>query len=193
MLNSRNTNSSGNRRDPLFRYERFFDTRRETILTMLTVLSDPTNAQRTLSCLSSLPVEIFKTPTTCLDGRELNSLCPNGRLNCLPAWSNVNLQLHGRTSTSQHYGRTQLLNILVGTQLLNTMAGTQLNLFQNLPNSQPISSGHDVIHTPAPFPVLGLLWQWWLSYPLRTSVNCTNWLHTWTLNPNSSKPNQTEW
>ena len=24
-------------------------------------------------------------------------------------------------------------------------------------------------------------------------VNCTNWLHTWTFNPNSSKPNQTEW
>ena len=22
----------------------------------------------------------------------------------------------------------------------------------------------------------GLLWQWWLSYPMRTSVNCTDWL-----------------
>ena len=67
----------------------------------------------------------------------------------------------------------QLRNTMVGPQLLNTMVGTQLNLFQNLPNSQPISSRHDVIHTPAPFPVWGLLWQWWLSYPLRTSVNCT--------------------
>ena len=47
--------------------------------------------------------------------------------------------------------------------------------FQNLPNSQPISSGHDVSHTPASFPVWGLLWQWWLLYPLRASVNCTQW------------------
>ena len=39
----------------------------------------------------------------------------------------------------------------------------------------------------------GLLWQWWLSYLFRTSVNCTNWLYTWALKPNSSKPNQTEW
>ena len=38
----------------------------------------------------------------------------------------------------------------------------------------------------------GLLWQWWLSYPLRASVKCTNWLYTWAVNPNSSKPNQTE-
>ena len=53
--------------------------------------------------------------------------------------------------------RLQLLNTMVGPQLLNTMVRPQLNLFQNLPNSQPISSGHDVIHTPAPFPVWGLL------------------------------------
>ena len=65
--------------------------------------------------------------------------------------------------------------------------------FKNPPNTQPISSGHDIIHTPAPFPVWCLLWPWWLSYPLRASVNCTNWLHTWTRNPNSSKPNQTGW
>ena len=39
----------------------------------------------------------------------------------------------------------------------------------------------------------GLLWQWWLSYPLRTSVNCTNSLHTWALKPDRLKPNQTEW
>ena len=30
----------------------------------------------------------------------------NGRkLNCLPPWSNVNLQIHGRTSASGHHGR----------------------------------------------------------------------------------------
>ena len=47
----------------------------------------------------------------------------------------------------------QLLNTMVGPQLLHTMVGPHLNLFQNLPNSQPISSGHEVIHTPAPFSV----------------------------------------
>ena len=53
---------------------------------------------------------------------------------------------HGPISNPQLYGQTQLLNIMVGTQL---------NLFQNLPNSQPISSEHDIIHTPASFPVWG--------------------------------------
>ena len=42
--------------------------------------------------------------------------------------------------------------------------------FSKSSNSQPIFSGHDVIHTPTLFPVGGLLWQWWLSYPLRASV-----------------------
>ena len=50
---------------------------------------------------------------------------------------------------------------------------TQLTCFSKYPNSQPISSGHDVIHTPVTFPILGLLWQLWLLYPPRTSVNCT--------------------
>ena len=53
---------------------------------------------------------------------------------------------------------TQLLNIMVGPQLLHTMTGTQLpRFFQNLPNSQPISSGHDVINTPVPFSVWGFI------------------------------------
>ena len=47
---------------------------------------------------------------------------------------------------------------------------SQLTLFQNPQILRTISSGHDIIHTPAPFPVWGLLWQWWLSYPLRTSI-----------------------
>ena len=69
----------------------------------------------------------------------------------------------------------------------------QLIIFQNPQILRTISSGHDVIHTPASIPVWGLLWQWRLSYPLRTSVNCSNWPYTWTHNPNSSKSNQTEW
>ena len=39
----------------------------------------------------------------------------------------------------------QLLNTMVGRHLLHTMVGTILNLFQYLPNYQPVSSGHDVI------------------------------------------------
>ena len=68
-----------------------------------------------------------------------------------------NSQLHGRTPTSQHHGRTQLLHTMFGPQLHNIILRTQLNLFQKLPNSQPISSGHDVIHTPASFPVWGFI------------------------------------
>ena len=52
--------------------------------------------------------------------------------------------------------------------------------FSKYPNSQPIVSRHDVIHTPVSFPIWGLLWQLWLSYPLRTSVDCTQCLCTWT-------------
>ena len=52
--------------------------------------------------------------------------------------------------------------------------------FSKSPNSQPIASGHDILHTPAPFPIWGLLWQLWLSYPLRASVDCTQCLCTWT-------------
>ena len=42
--------------------------------------------------------------------------------------------------------------------------------FQNPQILRTISSGHDVIHTPVPFPVWCLLWQWWLSYPLRARM-----------------------
>ena len=53
--------------------------------------------------------------------------------------------------------QSQFLNTMVGPQLLHAMVGTQLNLFENLPNSQPISSGHDVIHTPPTDDTLELL------------------------------------
>ena len=56
----------------------------------------------------------------------------------------------------------------------------QLTSFSKSENSQPIASGPDVIHTPAPFSLWGLLWQLWLSYPLCASVNCTKCLCTWT-------------
>ena len=83
------------------------------------------DARRIMWCVRSLSVEICKTPTTCLNDIELNSLCPNGReLSYLPQWSNVNFQL---------------------------------TLFQNPQIIRTISSGHDAIHIPAPFPVWGLI------------------------------------
>ena len=75
-------------------------------------------------------------------GREKSNRRRNGReLNRLPPWSNANLRLHDSDFSfsipwsdpaSQHHGRRN-----------------STESFQNFPNSQPISSGHDVIHTPA--------------------------------------------
>ena len=93
--------------------------------------------------------------------------------------------------------QSQFLNIIVGPQLLNIIVGPQLqlsaieadnptvclhgpistfqqSLFQNIQILRTIASGHDIIHTPASFPIWGLLWQLWLLYPLHASVNCTH-------------------
>ena len=63
---------------------------------------------------------------------------------------------------------------------LNSVSCLQLTCFSKYPNSQPVASRHDVIHTPVSFPIWGLLWHLWLSYPLRANVNCTQCLCTWT-------------
>ena len=78
-------------------------------------------------------------------------------------------------STVGHWGPKALCLLLA----LNS-ASLQLTRFLKYSNSQPIASRHDVIHTPVQFPIWGLLWQFWLSYPLRASVNCAQWLCTWT-------------
>ena len=57
---------------------------------------------------------------------------------------------------------------------LNSASCLQLTVFQKMPKF----SAHDVIHTPVPFPIWGLLGQLWLSYPLRTSVDCSQCLCT---------------
>ena len=43
------------------------------------------------------------------------------------------------------------------TQLSTSMVLSQLTLFQNPQILRTISFGHDVIHTPAPFPVWGFI------------------------------------
>ena len=79
-------------------------------------------------------------------------------------------------STMGHWGPRALCLPLV----LNSASCIQLTCFSKYPNSQPIASSHDIIHTPVSFPILGLLWQSQLSYPLHTCVNCTQCLCTWT-------------
>ena len=123
--------------------------------------------------------------TTSFNGRN-PAVCPNGR--------NSTIFFHSPLLISQHHSRTPTSHIIVRSQFqLSTIeadnptvclhwskVNSQLTLFQNLQILWTIASGHDVIHTPASFPIWGLLWQLWLSYPLRTSVNCTQCLCTWT-------------
>ena len=98
-------------------------------------------------------------------------------------------KLPGRTSSSQHHGlnSTSTLDSMTENSILNTtMAETKLSVnskltcFSKSPNSLPIASGHDVIHTPVPFRIWGLVWQLWLSYPLRASAKLYPMLCTWT-------------
>ena len=155
----------------LFRYElfinfwlRFFDTKRErdTILTILTI--------------------------------------PNIRhiswsnLNFSPSWSDLTSHHHGRTPTSHHYGRAPTSQhhyrtptstvCLWGRQpnclLTFSKVNSQLTWFFKSSILRTIASGHDVIHTPASFPIWGLSWQLWLPYPLRTSVKLYPMLCSWT-------------
>ena len=75
----------------------------------------------------------------------------------------------------------QLLNLMVRPQLHNTIVRPQLNLFQNLPNSQPISSGHEVIHTPARISCLGFI----MTMVIVISFACERKLHQLTTHLNS--------
>ena len=70
----------------------------------------------------------------------------------------------------------------------------QLTLFQNPQILRTIFSGHDVIHTPALFPVWDLSWQMVIVISFaHERKTVPNDYALWTLHPNSSKPNQTEW
>ena len=99
----------------------------------------------------------------------------------------IKMQLHGQTSTSQHHGRTPTSQhhgqIPTSTVCLNgrqpnclptwPKVNSQMTVFQNLQILRIIDSGQDVILTTDLFPIWDLLWQLWLSYPLRVSVNYT--------------------
>ena len=89
---------------------------------------------------------------------------------------------------------TRCLNGRNSTVSLHGPISTPNSLFFKIPKFSGLSLPGMKSSTLQPhFLSGGLLWQWWLLYLLRASVNCTNWLCKWTLNPNSSKPKQTEW
>ena len=71
--------------------------------------------------------------------------------------------------TQQHFQRSK--------------SNSQLTLFKIVKFSGPSLPSMTSSTLQTHFLSGGLLWQWWLSYPLHVSINCTNWLHTWTLNP----------
>ena len=82
---------------------------------------------------------------------------------------------HGPISISQHHDWNSTSTVCHWRRQPNcqptlSKVNSQLTLFQNLQILRTITFGHDAIHTPAPFPIWGFLWQWWLSYPLRTSI-----------------------
>ena len=125
--------------------------------------------------------------TTPFNDRNPN-LCPNGRNSIIVFHGPTSTsQLPGRTPTSQYYSRnstshhhdrTPTSTVCLNGRQLNCLStwpkvNSQLPLFQNLQILRTIASGHDVIHTSAPFPIRGLLWRLWLSYPLRLRVSCT--------------------
>ena len=125
-----------------------------------------------------------RTPTSQHHGRT-----PTSQHDCRTPTS----QHHGRTPTSQHdcrtptsqhHGRTPTSSVCLNDRQPNCLptwstVNSQMTHFQKLQILRTIASGYDVIHTPASFPLWDLLWQLWLSYHLRTSVNCTQCLCTW--------------
>ena len=127
---------------------RFFDTRRE--IQFLKVFANhtiwPTNARRILRCLRFLSVEIRKT--------QLHL-----------QWSKSNPQLFNsmaESPTTRLHGSTSTLTVWLSGGETNCLppwsnVNFQLTLFQNPQILRAISSGHDVILTPAPFPVWGFV------------------------------------
>ena len=109
-------------------------------------------------------------------------------------------QNHRRTQTSQHHGRTQTSQHH-GWTPTSQQHGRKKNLWQRTPFSAPVAEAQlstGIVHSELPTDPfskfsnsqdhrfrawrhshssfvsnLGFLWQLWLSYPLRTSVNCT--------------------
>ena len=80
------------------------------------------------------------------------------------SWSDPNFSISLSDPTSHHHCRTPTSTVCHWGRQPNCLStwpkvNSQLTLFQNLQFLRALSSGHDVIHTAAPFPIWGLLWQ----------------------------------
>ena len=115
---------------------------------------------------------------------------PNGR--CI-LWCLRSLSVEIWKPNYIFNGPNSTLASMVETQLSFSMIQSQLLFFKILKFSGPSLPGMTSSTLQPHFLSGGLLWQWWLSYPLRASIKLHQLLCAWTLNPNSSKHNQTEW
>ena len=82
----------------------------------------------------------------------------------------------------------------VENSTLALMVQSRLTSFQNPQILRTISSGHDVIPTPAPF----LVWRFIMTIVIAIAFACECKLHQMTMHlnlrdSNTSKPNQNEW
>ena len=124
---------------------------------------------------------------------------PTSPFSQLPSWTlgpESESQLTDPTNAcTSHSPQTGLASPSFKSQLASPRDTYQLTaIFKNHQNSQPLASGHDVIHTPVPFPIwcfyhdicdCHVLHAWaWIALNVCTCM-CTKL--------NSSKPNQTEW
>ena len=149
-----NANIGRNRQTLLFRHEQlinfwvqFFDTRRETILKSLFIINTMLTTPPMFGTSLVGDPKNLTAATIIENSTQFSAPMAETQFSACMVQSQIVNCMVG----------PQLLNTMVGPQLLNTMVGPQLNLFQNLPNSQPISSGHDVIHTPALISCLGFI------------------------------------
>ena len=118
---------------------------------------------------------------------------PEGSVHLVEFLISIHLRSSGPEKLNRMPQRSkpqQLNSMVVNPILYPTMAETKLSpawptvnskliVSQNLQILRTIASGHDVIHTPATFPICGLLWQLWWSYPSCASAKLQPMLCTW--------------
>ena len=76
-----------------------------------------------------------------------------------PVMFKISIDGNPKIPTASFNGQnsTQLYASMAETQLSAFMIQSQLTLFQNPPILRTLSSGHNIIHTPASFPVWGFI------------------------------------
>ena len=163
----------------------FVDTRREAILKSLsyhTMLTTSFNGRNPILCpIGRNSTIVFHGPTSKskLPGRTPTSQYHGRYPTSHHHGRTPTSHYHGRTPTSHYHGRTPTSTVCLNSREPNCLS-TWPTVNSQLQILRTIASGHDAFHTPASFPIWGLLWQLWSSYPLRASVNCAQYQCTWT-------------